>query len=375
VTLRTLFPANRRLFALVWLSLTVLPLAVVTASVTRLHRHHLSTLAVEWSARGERAYRDGRAAEAVDDFRSALMYARDDRGLRLRLARALVAAGHGAEARGYLLTLWEDEPGNGPVNLELGRLAAREGSVEQAIRYYHAAIEGAWEGEAERRRRESRLELVDYLVYAGESSRARPDLMALSADMPEDPETRKAIASLLARGGQSASAQAAYEQVLARLPNDTEALSGAGEAAFDSADYARAARYLTRAIARGAASPEIARDAAISQLVLSVDPLQRRLGVATRARRASRAFDAASTRLAACLSRQPESRYLNALSAEAGTLATHATAHALSRHPDDVETAMDLVFEIEIATARVCGEATGIDHALHLIALARRTER
>jgi len=372
---RTLYPASRRPFALVWLSLIVLPLAVITATVTRLHRNHLSTLAAEWSTRGEAAYRDGRAGEAVDDFRSALMYAREDRGLRLRLARALVADGRGAEARGHLLTLWQDEPGNAPVNLELARIAAREGNLADATRYYHAAIEGAWNAQAERRRRESRLELADYLVSAGESARARPELVALSADATDDLALRKTIASLFARAGQSASAESAYEQVLSVTPNDTEALSGAGEAAFRSGDYAKAARYLARAVSRGESQPDVVRDAAVAQLVLDVDPSQRRLGMTGRATRAGRAYETATMRLTECLALHPESVDLHALSARVERIAPRAQARAVARNPDDIETLMETVFDVETATARACGEPTGMDRALYLIALARKTER
>ena len=371
----TLTTARGRPFALVWLSLVLVPLAVVTASVTRLHKRHLSTLAAEWSARGDIAYRAGLAGDAVDDFRSALMYARDDRALRLKLARALVAAGRRAEARGYLLTLWEDEPGDGPVNLELGRVAARDGDIAEATRYYHAAIEGAWESEAEQRRRESRLELVDYLVSAGDTTRARPELIALSADIPDDVALRKTVASLLARVGQTTSAQAAYEQVLAAAPNDTEALRGAGEAAFRSGEYTAAARYLARAIARGESSPDVMRDAAIAQLVVDVDPSQRRLSASARAMRASRAFDAASARVTACLTLHPESDDLHTLSSRMAEIAPRAQQRSLRGHPDDVETVMDTVFDVETATARRCGNPAGIDRALYLIAPARTVQQ
>jgi len=367
----TLTTARGRPFALVWLSLILVPLAVVTATVTRLHKRHLSTLAADWSARGDRAYRAGLAGDAVDDFRSALVYARDDRAVRLKLARALVAAGRRAEARGYLLTLWEDEPGNGPVNLELGRVAARDGNVAEATRYYHAAIEGAWDSQAEQRRRESRLELVDYLVSAGDTARARPELIALSADIPEDVALRKTIASLLARVGQTASAQAAYEQILTAAPNDPEALSGAGEAAFRSGEYAAAARYLTRAIARGESSPDVRRDAATAQLVVDIDPAQRRLGSAARATRASRAFEAASARVTACLALHPESDDLHTLSSRVAGIAARAQQRSLNAHPDDLETVMETVFDVEMGTARTCGEPAGIDRALYLIARSR----
>lgn len=375
MTASTSSAASRRQFVLVWLSVAVLPLAVITATVTRLHKHHLSTLAADWSVRGDAAYAAGRAGAAVDDFLNALMYAREDRALRLKLARALVAAGRGAEARGYLLTLWEDEPGDGPVNLELGRIAARDRNVAEATRYYHAAIEGAWDRDSERRRRESRLELVDYLVSAGEGARARPELLALAADAGDEPALRRTIAALFARSGQYASAQAAYEQVLASSPNDTAALSGAGEAAFRSADYPAASRFLRRAVAHGESSPEVLRDAAVAQLIVDLDPWQRRISTTARAKRASTAFDAARTRLIACLALHPESDDIRTASGDVDRIRSQAEPRSLARHPDDVDTVMDTVFEVERVAARLCGEPGGIDRALYLLGLERKRER
>ncbi len=366
--------STRVRFVLGSLAAAILPLAVLTATVTRLHRHHLETLAAEWSARADRAVRAGRATEGVDDFRSALLYAHEDRALRLRLARALVAARRPAEARGYLLTLWNDEPGNGSVNLELGRIAAQDGASDEAIRYYHGAVEGAWDTDAERRRREVRLELIDYLIAHGQAERARPDLVALTSDLPNDADGRKGLARRLADAGLYAQAATIYEHVLEQSPTDADALAGAGELAFRSAQYAVAARYLQRAVTEGASSPNVRRDAEIARLVLDLDPFQRRLALSARASRTTRAFALASRRLADCVRAHPDSARLAALTPETA-LSSRAATRSLVRHPDDVDVVMEAAFAIEIATAEVCGEADGPDRALSLIAAARKAER
>jgi len=366
--------STRVRFVLGSLAAAILPLAVLTATVTRLHRHHLETLAVEWSARADRAVRAGRATEGVDDFRSALLYAHEDRVLRLRLARALIAAQRPAEARGYLLTLWNDEPGNGAVNLELGRIAALDGATDEAIRYYHGAVEGAWDTEAERRRRGARLELVDYLIAHGQAERARPDLIALTSDLPDDAAGRKGLARRLADAGLYAQARTIYEHVVETSPTDAEALAGAGELAFRSAQYATAAHYLQRAVTQGASSPDVRRDAEIARLVLDLDPFQRRLSLSARAARTARAFSLASDRLAACVTAHPDSPRL-AASTPDPALSSRASTRSLVRHPDDVDVVMEAVFAIESATGEVCGEPTGPDRALSLIAAARKAER
>ena len=103
--------------------------------------------------------------------------------LRLHLAQALMAADRGPEARAHLLTLWANQPGNGPVNLELARLAATEGDMTTALRHYHNAIEGAWDEAPEDRRRHARLELARFLVDLKHATpQAQAELIAPAAD-------------------------------------------------------------------------------------------------------------------------------------------------------------------------------------------------
>src|ERR1051326_6531788 len=102
-------------------------------------------LARDWFQRGEKALQAGRYSEAVDDFQNALVYEHDNQEYRLRLAEALVAANRTQQARAHLLNLLEDEPGDGEVNLELARIAAKEGNLRDAQRFYQGAIYGVWQ--------------------------------------------------------------------------------------------------------------------------------------------------------------------------------------------------------------------------------------
>ena len=83
--------------------------------------------------------------QAVEDFETALVYAKqDDDEYRVRLAESLLAAGRPNEARSRLLSLLEDHPTDAMVNLELARIAAGKGELQDAIRYYRGAIDGIW---------------------------------------------------------------------------------------------------------------------------------------------------------------------------------------------------------------------------------------
>src|SRR5262249_26849521 len=91
-----------------------------------------------------------------------------------------------AEARSYLLDLWQESPGDGEVNLQLARLASRTGDDASARRYYENAIAGVWEGDAieiVRRRRQARLEFYRYLLERGD----QPAALAVLSEIPPAP--------------------------------------------------------------------------------------------------------------------------------------------------------------------------------------------
>ena len=88
------------------------------------------------------------------------------------------------EATAYFNTLWEAEPGNGEINVQLARLAARSGNEDAAKRFYHAAIYGNWEGDGYLRRRDTRLELVRYLISRGQFDPARSELLVAAGNAP-----------------------------------------------------------------------------------------------------------------------------------------------------------------------------------------------
>ena len=113
---------SHRTRVLFGLFLLLMPAFALTAFTTRAYRSEQQRLAAESSHRGDRALRDGRPAEAIDELRTAMSLA-PTRPRRLRLAQALAAAGRDAEARAHLLTLREGAPGDGVINLELARLA------------------------------------------------------------------------------------------------------------------------------------------------------------------------------------------------------------------------------------------------------------
>jgi predicted Zn-dependent protease len=353
-------------------------LFVITAFTVRIYHAVEKGFAQEWYTRGEGDLRAGRAEAALADFRTALSYSHDDSQYQLRLAEALMAAGRspeaGAEARTYLLNLLEHEPGNGTVNLDLARLAARDHVVSDALRFYHGAIYGAWDDDPVARRRAARLELVEFLLDVGQKDSARAELIALAAGLPADPPLQTKVGTLLLRVNGYDDALKLFRQALVEDPHLAPALAGAGECYFQKGDYAQAERYLARAVQQDSNLTQAAAMRDTAQAVLNLDPFNLRLGNMERARRAALAFNSALTHLENCAAQKgidlkvAGSDPLQALFAQAAEVQPHAQQRYLSRDSELLSQVMDAAFGMEQATEHACGEPQGLDLALLLIA-------
>lgn len=370
---------------LLLLSLAALAvLFTITGIAANLYHSKKQTLGQQWFAEGERALQGGQAGQALMDFRTALAYSPDTSIYRLRLAQALVAANRSEEARSHLLTLWRDEPGDGTVNLELARLAARQGDTSDALRYFHNAIYGVWPTDPVMQRIQTRFELSEYLLEKNQKAQAQSELIALAAVLPQDPGLYMKVAGMFRSAGDRNRALGAYRQALALDRHEHAALAGAGETAFEIGDYAAAVNYLDRAVRLRAASDADREELATARLVLSLDPLAPRLSRAAADQRTLHAFEFATGRLSDCLrsrglnpkpglpasaapAGQPQDD-LERLALEAEKFTPDAKLAALRQNPDLRVNLMDFVSAIEEATAKECGTPSGADLALLLIA-------
>ena len=361
--------AGARPRLLLALSLALVPAFAATTAITQGYKAEQRRLASEWFERGGTALDEGRPEEAIEAFRTALTFSREDRTFRLRLAQALAASGRTTEARAYLLSLRDAQPGNGPVNLELARLAARSGNQDDAYRYYHASLEGAWSNAAEGQRRAIRLELARYLMATGARLPAQSELIVLAADLPPDRDFQRQVAGLMLRAGLAARAQSLYEQILKADPDDPAALAGAGRAAFESGTYIAAETLLTRATESGADLQDVEPELSTLRRMSALDPYRRQLSLRARAERAAEALAIAETRLTRCRAAEADA----GLAALAVDIPRHRTGLTRpgTRDLNAVDEAMDLVFRIEQAVATLCGEPEGADRALLLLAVQR----
>jgi tetratricopeptide (TPR) repeat protein len=383
--------------ALVSIFLITVCLAVATYFLFNSYSDHRKELANRWFGRGQAAARARQPDIAIEDFRSALLYAPGQRQIEIALASALGSAGKLQEAIAYFNTLREAEPGNGEINLQLARLTARSGNQEQTKFYFHAAIYGNWEGDGYLQRRSARLELVRYLISQSNFEQARSELLVASGNAPSsDLEMQSKIAGLLIDAHYPADALNLYRQILTQHPAYLDALEGAAATAYTVGDYASAYRYLSRAIA----SPENGRNSAQLQAeqeqlrrlsrIIILDP-SADLPPAMLAARLLEDRETALARLRSCTASRAGSSagQLSSLSGgqnygtpAAGTTTTsmppglislsanwdaeprRLTARDLLSDPAAQERERKLINETERVTAQVCGPPQGDDAIL-----------
>jgi tetratricopeptide (TPR) repeat protein len=349
----------------------LVPALLITLAASRAHLHEQERLSVEWYARGDERLRAGDADAAVEAFRTALAYSREEPDYRHRLAQALIAAGRSDVARTHLLALWERQPGRGVVNLELARMAAGRQDVEAAVQYYQQAVHGAWEGDAAGHRRTALFELARLLLARGRHAEARIELLSLAGDLPNDPGLHVEVGGLLLEAQAAADALAVFERALRLEPRHAGALAGAGRAAFTLARYGAAEPYLRRAVAAGA--EDVGGLLAVAREIRALDPQARGLSSLERARRVARLFALAVDRLERCAPKpdagQPPAgpAELHDLWPFVDRLRPRVRERLLRNDPELTRAALDVAFDVAGRADARCGPATAADQALVLI--------
>jgi tetratricopeptide (TPR) repeat protein len=350
--------------ALLTLLAAVFFLAV--SGLSRIYQMQQETLAERWAAQGNVDLATQQFKAAVTDFRTALLYARDNNAYQLNLAQGLMGLNRAPEARAYLINLWEREPDNGLVSLDLARIAVGEGDTEEALRFYHNAIYATWTGgNQEQERRSARLELISYLLQIGAKTQAEAELIDLGATLGEDAGQQALLGGLFLRVGNAQRALAAFRESLKLDPKDEAAMAGAGAAAFKLGLYLQAARYLREAVAAYSEDEKSSDLLNATESVLRWDPYREQISDAQRNQIVVDAFAAAGQRINSCVT--PSVAEKNLAQAWA-TLKPKITIRGLRQDPDQADTAMNLVFGIERQAGSGCNAASDTDKALLLVA-------
>lgn len=336
----------------------------ITRVVVTRFEHRQQDLATRWYDRGIAALQQNRPADAIIDFETTLAYERDNRTARLHLAQALIAAGQGREARVHLLNLYDTQPGDATVNLELARLAAASGRVPDAMRWYHGAVYAVWEDDPVRHRADARLEFARFLLDHNDTTQAQAELIAAAGEMPPSVDMQVSLGQLLMRAGEPRRAMNVFQHVLEVKRDDADAVRGAAEASLTQADYVTARRYYAELTRLNPKDDAAAHNTNLLEMVERLDPQARRLSANERDSRVLSAFGIAKDRMQAC----PALASALDLQTQMAELQRRANAKTLRADSEAVSAIMDFVYRVEQSAATSCSAGALKDEALLVLA-------
>lgn len=369
---------------------------VATQYFVKLHRATQFSLANRWFFRGGEAMQAKLPNVAAEDYRTALSYDPENEEYRLRLAQALLAANRLNEAHAHLQSLWEEEPSNGEVNLTMARLYASRGDVKNAIRYYNDAIDGVWESNARVQRIEVRFELANYLLQQNRTTQAQAELMALVADGPREVADQLRLGQLLLQVNEPEHTIALDDAMLAKDRKNFEAWLQKSQALLAMNRYVEAEHALSTAVEQNPNLVDARKQLDVLRNALRLDTTLRGLSRTERAERAVESFHIAWKRLNDCATQKGlnlgSQGTLATLTAAPNSAANPAAAPPpsplqllyssglqkqkttteknLREDPDQLDSTMQYVFEVERTTANICPNTNVDDQAL--LMLARR---
>jgi predicted Zn-dependent protease len=343
-----------------------------TGVIVRLFHDKQAKIAVNWERAGNANLQAGHSQVAIEDFHNALLYSPNNSKLQLELAQALTAQGQLPEAESYLFSLRASDPDNALIDLQLARISVKEGDVNAAVNFYHDAAFGEWPSDAHASQVAAREELINFLMKNGRQDQARAEALSMAADNPADPRVLNEAAAYLIESGDTSNALDQYQHVLRLEPNNVTALIGAGNTALALYQFSEADRYFSRAIQRGAKTPDIESDRDLAAAAAELDPFNPRLNSRERQQRILEIFAAAQQRAQACMPAVlangptvPDNA--KALAAARAALPAKLTLSMFNTHPEYADEALNWAFDLEKAVPSQCA-GTLADRAIEVLA-------
>ncbi len=280
---------------------------------------------------GHRLAAGGDLGGAIEEYRAALQFDRDNLQASRALALALLDTGRLAEAETYLSILLARQPTDGLMNRGMARIAAARGADVLARAHYQRAIYGQWPGDSIAGRIDTRFELHDFLRREGAREEALAELLRLKAEVPAaHTAVQRRLAALLVDAGAPEEAIGTLETAAAAAPRDVELLAQLARAELQAGRTREARATLRRALNIAPKREDLRDQAVVVEQVLALDPTLPRLGLVTRIRRARGVLAAAVAHSRGCI---------EDTAPDAVTLRTEAEAHLRRRAATDAEAA------------------------------------
>jgi tetratricopeptide (TPR) repeat protein len=376
----------REPFLIVVLLLFTVIFFFLTRTYTSSYERRCAVLGRQWFDRANNDIKKDRPAEAVQGFETALVYAPKNREYLTHLAAALVASGRTSEALSYYQNLWQENPRDGAVNLQLARITASQGDVSGAGGYFNGAIFGNWPDDGSTRRRDAAFEWVHYLLERNDKNRAQSQLLSLAETLPPDPGMHRRLGDDFRQTGAPVYALEQYRLALKYDPDYLPALLAAGQTAFQLGKYNEGESYVNRYL-RGGSSELGTEDLqkahsllAVIRAAHSLSPFSANLSDEERIRRVIRNFQIAGQRLQSCvppvIPGAPQTSTNDEISQSLTKwrqMEPSITFSNLHKNPSIIDDTMNYVLTVEQQTVS-CGIPSAEDMALLSIAHLQANE-
>lgn len=242
---------------------------------------------------------------AIEHYRDALIYSRDNYEYRLGLALALYYLERYNQAELQLVELRAADPTRGVVNRLLARIAEVNGRPADAENYYRTAIFGRWVQSPEENRLKARFELVGLLESQGKKLQAIAELLDLLGSVPNDNQMKRRIGLLFLDAGSPVNAAGIFRELVKATPGDAIAHYGLARAEFEQGNYITAASEFEQAKRHGASEPRLDDRLALARAVVDLDPTARRLSTRETYRRSLELLRRSLAALEYCMNPAP----------------------------------------------------------------------
>jgi predicted Zn-dependent protease len=310
-----------------------------------LETRELTTEARHDFNRGELLLQQGRAPEAIEQFRHAHVEDRDNRTFALGLADAYLVDRQPERAQSGLEELLATDSNDAEANLRMARVMSEEDDATRADSYYHRAIYGVWHAnqsaELARDRTAARMELVAWLADRHQNRELLSELLLLDQSARTDSAVAAKLPALYAEAGDLNRAEAAYRTLIHSNPSDPAVYAGLGDIELDRGNFHGAREAFEHARRLDPDNGGFQQKAQIAGRALDLDPTSRHLTSSDKLARSTAILTIAVDAAQKCSAVEPE-----VVQAAAALLHSRATSESSDASETRLQSAEDIWHEL-----------------------------
>ncbi len=268
----------------------------------------MSSYNAEKDSRAQHHFSEGKLLEAganpagaVEQYRTALSFSRDNTEYQLALARVLMEEGSLNEAERYLSDLVRMDSTNADALWMLARIASRRVRAEEAENFYQRAIYSYWPADRAADRLQARMELVELLSANGSTPALLAQLLLLKDELPDERDLQLRVAGLFLLASAPAEAVELYRHRVVADRSDGDSYAGLGEAELARGNYISAQTAFRNARRLQPENVQVQNRLELVGDVLALDPTLRGLSTFRRYERSRALLAGALAKVMVCL--------------------------------------------------------------------------